>query len=122
MNNEINEQLTALKNEDIIWIVSFFLVILSVLSNQFERNAILENNPRLNNISSDIKIIIFIGVIIINIFFISVIWQNIEKLEQTPCNNEDLKINQARLVATLLFLIGGLIYLITEIQLKTETN
>lgn len=117
MINEIKEKLNALKNEDLIWILSFFLVLASLISNQYERNAILENNPKFNLVSNDIKILIFTIALFIYIYFIFVTNQSIEKLKnEISCNNKQLIIEQARLVASLLFFIGGIIFLITEIE------
>ena len=123
MNNNINAKLKTLKDEDLIWIISFFLVIASLISNQYEREAILKNNPNLNNISSDIKIIIFIVALFIYIYFFIKSWQNVENLKEVvSINNQKLLLEQFRLIASILFLLGGFIFLVSELQIKKANN
>lgn len=121
MNQDIIEKLNNLKEEDLIWIISFFLVILSIISNQYEKNAILENNSELNNISKDIKIIILIIALFIYSYFVSTNIKEIEKIKQhNPYNKKNLIENQINLVASLLFLVGGIILL--ALELEKEAN
>ena len=116
MNNSINEQLRDLKIEDLIWIVYFFLALAALISNHFERNSLLKNNRKFNNTSNKINVTIFTITLYIYIYFAFINWRDIERIKKgiTKNNGRDILASQARLVAALLFLVGGIIYLITE--------
>ena len=117
MNSNLTEQLNDLKNEDFIWIIYFFLAIASILSNQFERNSLIRNNRRFNSASKSINITIFAITLFIYIYFAYINWRDIERIKKGVSNsNRNILENQARLIAALLFLVGGAIYLIVEIQ------
>lgn len=113
MNSNINEKLNDLKTEDIIWIIYLFLAIAALLSNYYERNSVLNNNNQFNKISKKINITIFTVTFFVYLYFAFLNWRNIKK---GYFDNENILLNQARLIAALLFLVGGTIYLIAEIK------
>jgi len=118
MNTSINEKLRDLKIEDLIWIIYFFLALASLISNIYERNSILQNNQRFNRASKKINITIFIITFFIYLYFAFLNWRDIERIKKGLSTNSDrnILVSQARLIAALLFLVGGVIYLITEVQ------
>lgn len=119
--NNVREQLDNLKKEDIIWIIYFFLATAALISNVFERKSIfIRNNPN-NKTSQNINITIFIITFFIYLYFVLLNWRNVEQLKNQISNKNILQ-SQARLIAALLFLVGGLIYLITEIQGNENTE
>jgi len=123
MNNSINEQLENLKIEDLIWIIYFFLAIASIISNQYERSSLLKNNRRFNSTSKKINVTIFIITFFIYLYFAYINWQDIENIKKGHLtdNSRNILASQARLIAALLFLVGGTIYLITETQ-SSDSN
>lgn len=114
MNSDINEQLNDLKIEDLIWIIYFFLAIAALISNQFEKDSLIRNNRKFNNTSKSINITIFTITFFIYLYFAYINWRDIKK--DISSNNRNAFESQARLIAALLFLVGGTIYLIVEIR------
>lgn len=117
METNINEKLKNLKTEDLIWIIYFFLALASLISNQFERYSLIRNGRQTNPISKKINVTIFAITFIIYIYFAYINWRDIEQLKFGISKGKERSIleSQARLVAALLFLVGGAIYLISEI-------
>lgn len=119
--NNIKEQLNNLKTEDLIWIIYFFLAAAALISNYYERKSIfIKNNPN-NKASKNINITIFVITFFIYLYFVLLNWQNVKRLRHQIHNNDILH-SQARLIAALLFLIGGFIYLVTEINSSNEVE
>lgn len=120
MNNSVNEQLSNLKIEDLIWIIYFFLALASIISNEYERSSLIKRNQRFNQTSKKINVTIFIITFFIYLYFVYINWRDIEKIKKGVSNSRNILISQARLIAALLFLVGGTIYLITELQSSNE--
>jgi len=123
MNVSINEQIRDLKIEDLIWVIYFFLALFSIISNSYEREALIKTNKRFNKKSQNINVTIFIITFVIYLYFVFINWRDIEMIKrgQTTKGGRNILTSQARLVAALLFLVGGAIYLITEAEAQ-ESN
>ena len=119
--NNIKEQLNNLKIEDLIWIIYFFLATAALISNYYERKTLyIRNNPN-NKTSKTINITIFVITFFIYLYFVLLNWRNVERLRH-QIHSKDILHSQARLIAALLFLIGGFIYLVTEINSSNEVE
>lgn len=111
----INEKLQKLKKEDLIWIVYFFIAAAALYSNYDERKYLLFNNRRAYREKKTINIIIFFIALIIYIYFVLNTTEDLNNMQ--PNFQNPAYVNRfAQLIAALLFLIGGIIYLIVEIR------
>lgn len=113
MNSNINENFKDLEIEDLIWLIYIFLAIAALISNYYEKTSLIFNNKQYNKNSKSINITIFIITFFVYLYFVYLNWRNIKK---EYLNNQNILLSQAKLIAALLFLVGGIIYLITEIQ------
>lgn len=111
----INEKLKKLRTEDFIWIVYFFIAAAALYSNKDEREYLLFNNKRAYREKKTINIVIFIIALIIYIYFVINTTEDLSQMPQTFQNPEYAN-RYAQLVAALLFLVGGIIYLVVEIK------
>lgn len=111
----LNEKLKELKTEDLIWYVYFFIAAAALYSNKDEREYLLYHNPKAYYEKKTINILIFFIALIIYIYFVLLTTKNLAEARQNFRRKEYVN-RQAQLVAALLFLIGGIIYLIVEIR------
>ena len=122
MNSYLKRQLNNLKIEDFIWLIYLFLAIAAIISNIYEREFILKKDKSANNIFRKINITIFVITFFIYLYFVFLNWHNIEEIKKDISKNRNTLNSEARLIAALLFLIGGIIYLITEINDYEDTE
>ena len=124
MGTNINEKLKNLKIEDLIWITYFFLALASLISNQLERDSLIQTGRQTNPISQKINVTIFAISFIIYIYFAYINWCDIEQIKYGISEGKERSIleSQARLVAALLFIVGGTIYLISEATNREDTE
>ena len=113
--NNMNEQLRMLKNENLIWIIYIFISISAIVSNHFEKQYDLTND---SEAYKKFKTIITIAFFIYLYFFITIFG----KLKKVRKYTKKYHLTQAQLLGALLFLIGGLIYLIVEISEQEEAE
>lgn len=113
--NKFNTELKNLKIEDIIWVIYFFIATAAVISNYYERKNLFQTGKAYNLTSKKINVTIFIITLFIYLYFVYLNWQDLKEF-QNAMNKKQTILNQARLIAALLFLIGGIIYLIAEIE------
>jgi len=123
MDINIKNKLKNLNIEDIIWIIYFFLALASLLSNQFERDSIINNNSYSKKKVKQINVTIFTITFFIYLYFVYINYRDVKDLKNTinNQNNNAALLSEARLIAAILFLIGGTIYLFTE-QSKNENE
>lgn len=111
-NNAINsDTLKELNIEDYIWVIYIFLAIFAIISNHYERNYELKHQKKDEQAFRKINTTIFIITLIIYIYFVYVNYKHIKVLEPNSSFKEVLTKN-AGLIASLLFLIGGVISLL----------
>ena len=111
----LSQVLQELETEDFIWIIYSFIVIGAIVSNVLERDWILKHHPNSYRIFHFINTTIFFVSFLIYAYFV---WLNYKHLKETKnySSIKELFLNEANFVAACLFLIGGLIYLFTEIS------
>lgn len=109
----INEKLKRLKTEDLIWIIYFFIAGAALYSNIDERKYLLTKNLKAYKEKKNINTTIFVIALIIYIYFVLI---NTEDLSITKYTDSNYIYRELQLIGSLLFLIGGIIYLIVEIK------
>lgn len=112
---DVFARLKRLKNEDFIWIIYFFIAAFAIFSNKLEREYILNNNNVAYKKSKTINIILFLVAFFIYLYFVLLFTQDLNNMEKN-FNNEKYRNTFLQLIAALLFLIGGIIYLVEAIS------
>lgn len=113
-NNKEKETLTEVRIEDYIWIIYIFLASFALISNYFEKEYLKKHNKKDENIFRTINTEIFIVTFIIYLYFVYINYKHIKKLGP----NTSLKkfiVENASFIASILFLIGGGIFLLISI-------
>ena len=109
----INEQLQLLRNENLIWIIYIFISIFAIVSNHFEKQYDLTNDSESYKKFKTINICIFTIAFFIYLYFFVTIYSKLKNVKRTT---ERYRLTQEQLFGAILFLIGGVIYLIVEIS------
>ena len=111
---DVFNRLKRLKTEDFIWLIYFFIAAFAVLSNAYERNFILTKNAKSHQKSKETNIILFIIAFFIYLYFALIFATDLNNMERN-FNDKNYRNTLMQLIAALLFLIGGAIYLVQEI-------
>ncbi len=111
----IQEKLKRIKTEDFIWYIYFFIAIAALYSNYKEKKYYLTNNKNDYRTKKSINILIFTIAFFIYLYFLLITNEDVALLRRQG-NTQELVNRYAQLIAALLFLIGGIIYLIIEIR------
>ena len=117
--NDVNKKLKRLRNEDIIWIIYFFIVIFALYSNKLDRDYLLNKDKVAYKKEKYINTTIFFVAFFIYLYFLLLIVEDIGSLEKN-LNDPVYRQTFIQLIAAILFLIGGAIYLINEITRKDD--
>ncbi len=112
---DVFARLKRLKNEDFIWIIYFFIAAFAIFSNKLEREYVLNNSNVAYKKSKTINIILFLVAFFIYLYFVLLFTQDLNNMEKN-FNNEKYRNTFLQLIAALLFLIGGIIYLVEAIS------
>ena len=112
--NEISEKLKRLRNEDLIWIIYFFVAAFALISNMYDRKYLLNKDKSAYGKEKIINISIFVVAFFIYLYFVLLLTEDLGKMEK---NFQDKKYRSTfiQLIAAILFLIGGAIYLVNEV-------
>lgn len=122
MNEEIKNRLKLLKTEDIIWGIYFVLIVLSLYSNEFEREFLINNSNEAKEIYRKINIAIFTILLLIYIYFTYENYNDVKNLKETDSENK-IKYTYIAFIGTIFALISGIIFLyiaINDTELETE--
>lgn len=117
--NDINKKLKRLKNEDFIWIIYFFIVIFALYSNKLDRKFLLNNDQESYKREKGINTTIFFITFFIYLYFVLLLTEDLGNMEKN-FNDPSYRSTFIQLIAALLFLIGGGIYLVNEITRKDD--
>ena len=118
--NELLRKLKLLRNEDIIWLIYYFIVTFALISNRFEKNYIINNeNIQSRNTSRKINTTLLIIAFFIYLYFTVVAFQDIELLKQNSTKKE-VRISYERLITNLIFLAGGIMAIIADFDDNTN--
>lgn len=112
---DILNRLKMLRTEDFIWITYFFIAAFAIFSNACERDYVKTNNISSYKKSKTINIIIFFVAFFIYLYFVLLFTTELNNMEKN-FNNKKYRNTFLQLIAAILFLIGGAIYLFQEIS------
>ena len=117
--NDVEKKLKRLKNEDIIWIIYFFIVVFALYSNKLDRDYLLKKDKDAYKREKSINITIFFVAFFIYLYFLLLLTEDLGNMEKN-FDNPNYRSTFIQLIAAILFLIGGAIYLINEITRKDD--
>ena len=118
---ELFYKLKLLKEEDFIWLIYFFIIIFSLISNKYEKSYLYTNNKQDLEYASKITTTILIVAFFIYLYFVIVSYNNIEVLKRTS-NQKEVKIAYERLITNIIFLIGGAISIYADYDSKQNNS
>ena len=111
----IKDDLQELRIEDFIWIIYAFIVIAALVSNALERAFLVSKRPQLRRKFKTINITIFFVTFIIYFYFVLLSFRKLKNAQR--CGSvKEIFLNHANYLAACFFLVGGCIYLFTEIS------
>lgn len=117
--NDVEKKLKRLKNEDIIWIIYFFIVVFALYSNKLDRDYLLKKDKNAYKREKSINITIFFIAFFIYLYFLLLLTEDLGNMEKN-FDDPNYRSTFIQLIAAILFLIGGAIYLINEITRKDD--
>lgn len=120
----LSQTLQELKYEDFIWIIYSFIVLGALISNVLERDWVIKHDAKKYTEFHFINTTIFFVSFLIYLYFVYLSYKRLKELRPYQSVKE-VFLNEANFVAACLFLIGGLIYLFTEISsnnISTESS
>jgi len=104
--DNISRNLKLIRNEDIVWLIYFFIITFAIISNRLEEKYLLTKNNNNKNIASKINTTILIVAFLIYLYLLSVSLEN-NKLVKNKHNRHDERVSFERLIVSLLFVIAG---------------
>ena len=110
----IGVKLKEIHIENFIWIVYLFISTAALISNHFEEHFVKTNNNQDYRIFKKINITIFIVAFFIYLYFLYHNYKNVSELKKNASCNKKVLYSQINLIAAILFLVGGTLYLYTE--------
>ena len=121
MINNVDRQLRRINNEDLIWVVYFFIVIAALFSNAYERKFVTYKDKEAEKKYKTINVCIFTVSLFIYLYFASLLYEDLSTLRNNISKKRVLTLN-IKLIAAILFIIGGIIYLIFEIDQNEDVE
>ena len=115
MSNDLQERLTDLKTEEIIWIIYIGIIIFSFYSNSLERDYLVNNNFCSKEKYRNTLIIIFSILIVVYTYFLKGSIDDIRNLNSNDSNKRKALVYLS-FIASLLILISGVIFLFIAIN------
>lgn len=109
----IFNRLQRLNSENKIWIIYFFIAAFAIIANSYEKDFLVRKNIKSYTIEKTMHIGIFLVAFFIYLYFVLVITKDLNNMEKN-FNNTKYRNTFLQLIAALLFLIGGAIYLVQE--------
>lgn len=111
--NTLNEKLKRLRNEDMIWIIYFFIAGFALWSNHLDREFLFKKDVKYYYQEKKINIAIFIVAFFIYLYFLLQIAGDLNNLKN-KFNEEKFRLTFIQLIGAILFLIAGAIYIYVE--------
>jgi hypothetical protein len=116
--NLLNRQLERINIENFIWLVYFFLVGFNIYSNYLEKKYILDKDINAKQKFRKINENILLISLIIYMYFLFLNWQDLTNLKLTD-SKKRIKLTTYSFIASILFVIGGLLTLYVAININT---
>lgn len=113
--SDLNQRLEELKIEDFIWVIYIGIIVLSWISNDFERDYFVNNNLESRDIYRNILIFTFAILIIIYIYFFKESLEDIQELKPTDSDKKKV-FTYLSALGSFLILVSGAIFLFIAIS------
>ena len=111
----IGVKLQRLSEENLVWLVYFFIIIAALLSNAYEKYFLETGDLRNQIIFKTLNITIFCVAFFIYLYFVVISYEKVQELRETSTKKEVIS-THLTLIASLLFLVAGGIALYAEIN------
>ena len=111
----IGVKLQRLSEEDLVWVVYFFIIIAALLSNAYEKYFLETGDLRKQKIFRTLNITIFCVAFFIYLYFVIISYENVQELRDNSTKKEVLSAH-VTLIASILFLVAGGLALWSEIN------
>ena len=114
MNEEINKRLKQLNIEDKIWILYIGIIIISFISNKYEKDYFINNNEKSKEYYRKLTTIIFTILIVVYLYFLK---DSIDSIKELKQSDSEKKKNLVYLsfIGSLLIAVSGFIFLYISI-------
>lgn len=114
MNEEINKRLKQLNIEDKIWILYIGIIIISFISNKYEKDYFINNNEKSKESYRKLTTLIFTILIVVYLYFLK---DSIDSIKELKPNDSEKKKKLVYLsfIGSLLIAISGFIFLYISI-------
>lgn len=114
MNEEINKRLKQLNIEDKIWILYIGIIIISFISNKYEKDYFINNNEKSKESYRKLTTLIFTILIVVYLYFLK---DSIDSIKELKQSDSEKKKNLVYLsfIGSLLIAISGFIFLYISI-------
>lgn len=112
--SDLNQRLEELKIEDFIWVIYIGIIVLSWISNSFERDYFVNDNIKSRDTYRNILIIIFSILIIVYIYFFKESIDDIRELKPGDSDKKKVFVYLSAL-GSFLILVSGVIFLFIAI-------
>lgn len=96
----MNDELERLNFEDYIWIIFIILSILNIVCNKYQKEYVISNNDRYEDVAKNISIIVLIVLVFIYLYFF------LRNYNMYNSKVDATKEDFIKLVGSLLFVIG----------------
>lgn len=108
MNN--NDALKAIETENFIWIVYLFIIGISFIANNFEKDYFINGSLDSKDKYRIINIFVFAIALVIYLYFF---YDNYKTIKNLDCNssNEKIFFNNLNFIASILIVVAGSIFL-----------
>ena len=114
----IGVKLKRLNEENLIWIIYFFIIIAALLSNAYEEYFLKTGDLKKQKVFKTLNITVFCVAFFIYLYFVIISYEEVEELKRTSTKKEVINAH-VRLIASLLFLVAGGLALYAEINQDT---
>lgn len=110
----IGVRLNRLKQEDFIWIIYIFIAIAALYSNSLEKDYYIKNNKNAFYKEKAINTTILVIAFFIYLYFLLLTTEDLSNMEKNFRDKSYIE-TFAKLIAAILFLVGGAIYVVIEL-------
>lgn len=117
----IGIRLKRLKDEDLIWLVYFFIIIGAVISNRYEKRFLLNGDIESQKKVKILNITVLSVAFFIYVYFVAINYESVDLLRQDSTKKEVINAHVS-LIASLLFLVAGGLTLWVELDRGLEAT
>lgn len=107
---DLEDKLKQLDIEDFIWVIYIGIIILSWISNHYERDFFLTQNKESKEIYRNIMIIIFSILLVVYLYFLKDSFDDIKNINSKD-TSKSINLKKLSFIGSLLIAISGIIFL-----------